>query len=130
MWRLNDIFGSTPVHPGELLSAAAFARLDRLRERSRRAVEADRIALNRFLDEHPQVSAPRLLHGTTAFVRLDGQPVEPFLERLRREYETSAVPGRYFEMPEYFRIGMGVDNAMFAEGLRRIGLALNTTASS
>ena len=27
---------------------------------------------------------------------------EPFLERLRSEYETSAVPGRFFEMPNTF----------------------------
>ena len=43
-----------------------------------------------------------------------------FWERLRAECETSAVPGRFFGMPECFRIGMGVNSEMFAEGLRRI----------
>ena len=47
-----------------------------------------------------------------------------FLARLRTEYETSVVPGRFFEMPEHFRIGMGVNAEMFGEGLRRIGQAL------
>jgi hypothetical protein len=46
------------------------------------------------------------------------------LERLRTEFDTSVVPGRYFEMPDHFRIGMGVDTEMFAEGLDRIGRAL------
>jgi aspartate/methionine/tyrosine aminotransferase len=126
MWRLNDVFAATPVHPGELMSVAAFERLDRLRERARRVVEADRVALGRFLDEHNQVSAPRTRFGTTAFLHLLGRPVEPFLERLRSEYETSAVPGRFFEMPNHFRIGMGVNHDMFVEGLRRLGLALNS----
>src|SRR5258708_37339159 len=47
-----------------------------------------------------------------------------FLERLRAQFETSAVPGRFFEMPDHFRIGMGVNTEMFAEGLSRIGRAL------
>jgi hypothetical protein len=53
-----------------------------------------------------------------------GRNVDAFLERLRSEFETSAVPGRFFGMPDYFRIGMGVNTQMFAEGLNRIGRAL------
>jgi aspartate/methionine/tyrosine aminotransferase len=49
---------------------------------------------------------------------------EAFLERLRAEFDTSAVPGQFFEMPEHFRVGMGVDSDMFREGLRRVGMAL------
>ena len=47
-----------------------------------------------------------------------------FLARLRTEYETSVAPGRFFDMPGHFRIGMGVNTEMFGEGLRRIGEAL------
>jgi aspartate/methionine/tyrosine aminotransferase len=57
-------------------------------------------------------------------VRLLRGGVDAFLERLRTEYDTSAVPGRFFEMPDHFRIGMGVNSEMFAEGLRRISAAL------
>jgi aspartate/methionine/tyrosine aminotransferase len=124
MRRLNDIFGATPVHPGELLSVAAFEHLPRLRDRARRLVEADRAHLNRFLDEHPQVSTPRTEWGTTSFLRLPGGNADGFLDRLRSEHETGAVPGRFFEMPDHIRIGMGVDTEMFAEGLRRLGLGL------
>jgi hypothetical protein len=55
---------------------------------------------------------------------LHGADVETLLVRLRTDYETSAVPGRFFEMPDHFRIGMGVDTGMFGEGLRRVGLSL------
>jgi aspartate/methionine/tyrosine aminotransferase len=54
---------------------------------------------------------------------LDGN-TDDFLERLRAQFETSAVPGRFFEMPDHFRIGMGVNTEMFAEGLDRISRAL------
>src|SRR5205807_5540427 len=70
MWRLNDVFAATPVHPGELLSVAAFEHLDAIRERSRRIVEADRAALNGFLDREKSVSAARTEFGTTCFLNL------------------------------------------------------------
>ena len=124
MWQLNNLFAATAVHPGELLSVAAFRQLDAIRERARRVVEADRKVLEAFLDGQDGVSAVRTRFGTTAFLRLHKGNAGGFLDRLRERYETSAVPGRFFGMPEYFRIGMGVDSAMFAEGLRRIGLAL------
>jgi aspartate/methionine/tyrosine aminotransferase len=64
--------------------------------------------------------------GTTSFPRLPSGNTDAFLERLRAEFDTSAVPGRFFEMPDHFRIGMGVNTEMFAEGLNRIGRALES----
>jgi aspartate/methionine/tyrosine aminotransferase len=126
MWRLNDLYGSIPAHPAELLSVAAFEHLPEIRDRARRIVEADRVLLNAFLSQQTKVSACRTKFGTTSFPCLKNGDLESFLERLRREYETSAVPGRFFGMPNHFRIGMGVNTEMFAEGLRRIALALGT----
>jgi aspartate/methionine/tyrosine aminotransferase len=126
MYQLKNVFGSIGVHPGELLSVAAFEHLDAIRERARRVVEADRAALEAFLDTESCVPAVRTEWGTTAFPRLKRGGAEAFLDRLRAEFDTSAVPGRFFEMPEHFRIGMGVDSAMFREGLRRIGMALGS----
>jgi aspartate/methionine/tyrosine aminotransferase len=127
MRRLNDLYSATPVHPGELLSVAAFKHLDLLRERARRVVEADRKLLRDFLAQQTALSAVWTDWGTTSFMRLSrsgGSNADTFLERLRAQFETSAVPGRFFEMPDHFRIGIGVDTEMFAEGLSRIGRAL------
>ena len=126
MWRLNDLFASIPSHPAELLSVVAFQNLDRIRERGRKIIEADRVLLNDFLDHQKGVSAPRTKFGTTAIVRLMDGVVEPFLARLRAEYETTLVPGRFFDLPNHFRIGMGVDTEMFSEGLKRIARALES----
>lgn len=128
MQSLNNIYGSTPVHPSELLSVAAFEQLEAIRERARRIVEADRALVRDFLARQTAVSAPRTAWGTVSFVRLRNGAVDSFLARLRSEHETSAVPGRFFEMPDHFRIGMGVNTEMFAEGLRRLGLALAAPA--
>src|SRR5207247_1263547 len=81
-----------------------------------------------FIANHKSVSTPRTEFGTTAILRLVNGNVDQFLCRLRTEQETSAVPGRFFELPNHFRIGMGVDTEMFREGLKRIGKILDTTS--
>jgi hypothetical protein len=124
MWRLNDLFGAIPAYPADLLSVAAFEHLDHIRGRTRKIVEADREVLSEFLASQRGVSAPNTSWGTTAFLRPPVASVDELLIRLRNDYETTAVPGRFFEMPDHIRIGMGVDTEMFREGLRRLGLAL------
>jgi aspartate/methionine/tyrosine aminotransferase len=127
MRRLNDLYSATPVYPGLLLAVAAFKHLNRLREKARRIVDADRKLLREFLVRQSGLSAVWTDWGTTSFVQLSrsrGSNADDFLERLRAEFDTSVVPGRFFEMPDYFRIGMGVNTEMFAEGLNCISRAL------
>jgi aspartate/methionine/tyrosine aminotransferase len=123
MWRLNDLFASNNAHPAELLGVAAFEHLVQIRDRARVVVEADRAALSEFLLRQKEFIAQETAWGTTCLLRRRKGDVEGFLQRLRGEYETSAVPGHFFEMPEHFRIGMGANSEMFREGLRRLELA-------
>jgi len=124
MRRLNDLYSATPVYPGLLLDVAVFKHLNRLREKARRIVEEDRKLLRDFLVQQSRLSAVWTDWGTTSFVQLLDGNTDDFLGRLRTEFHTSAVPGRFFEVPDYFRIGMGVNTEMFAEGLDRISRAL------
>jgi aspartate/methionine/tyrosine aminotransferase len=129
MRRLNDLFAATAVYPGQLLSVAAFKHLNLLRERARRILDADRKLLHDFLAHQPALSAVWVDWGTTSFVRLRNGDADIFLKRLRADFETSAVPGRFFEMSDHFRIGMGVNTEMFAEGLSRVGRALTSVTT-
>jgi aspartate/methionine/tyrosine aminotransferase len=128
MRRLNDLYSATAVYPGLLLSVAAFKHLNRLREKARRIVEADRKLLRDFLIKESALSAVATEWGTTSFVQLLDRNADDFLHKLRAEFDTSAVPGRFFEMPDHFRIGMGVNTEMFAKGLKRIARALAQAA--
>jgi hypothetical protein len=124
MRRLNDLYSATPVYPGQLLAVAVFKHLNRLREKARRIVDADRKLLRDFLVKQSGLVAVWTDWGTTSFVQLEEGNADDFLERLRTKFDTSAVPGRFFEMPNHFRMGMGVNTEMFAEGLNRLGRAL------
>ena len=108
-----------------LLSVAAFQNLNLLRERGRRVLQADRKLLRDFLARQSAVSAVWTDWGTTSFVKLRDGNGDIFLERLRAEFDTSAVPGRFFQMPDHFRIGIGGDTEMTATGLERLAQALD-----
>ena len=121
MWRLNDLFGATPVHPGELLSVAALDQLGKIDARARAVLTTNRKALDAFFSGRSDLEGFRSRWGTVAFPRMKSGRVDEFCEFLRAHYETSVVPGRFFEMPDHFRIGIGGDPAMTGEALQRLG---------
>lgn len=125
MWRLNDLFGVIPAHLAERVSLIALGELARIREKVRARLDRNRAALSRFLDGREELEWSRPPFGTVVFPKLRGGRVERMCRILRDKYETSVVPGEYFEMPDHFRLGIGGDTEMVKEGLRRLGLALD-----
>ena len=59
------------------------------------------------------------------FPRLKRGSVDRMCDLLRTKYETTVVPGKFFDMPDHFRIGIGGDLEPLEEGLRRLGQALD-----
>jgi aspartate/methionine/tyrosine aminotransferase len=125
IWRLNDLMANHPPHPAEQLSCIALANLDRVVRRSRQLLDANRTLFNRFLDEREDIEALKFDYGTISFPRLKGGNVEHLCRLLREKYETSVVPGKFFDMPDHFRLGLGCETGIFAEGIERLSKALN-----
>jgi aspartate/methionine/tyrosine aminotransferase len=44
------------------------------------------------------------------------------------KYETSVVPGRFFDSPDHFRIGVGGETEKIRDGLSRVEAALDELA--
>lgn len=124
MWRINDLFAATAAHPAELLSVIALDNLEKLAARAQAIVQTNRARLNALLDAHDAVECFRPQFGTVMFPRLRRGLGDDFCQFLREKHETSVVPGRFFEMPQHFRVGMGGDTEMTAAGLDRLGNAL------
>jgi len=129
MWRLTDLFGVTAAHPAELLSVIALDRLPQLAERARKLLGANRALLKAFLDSRKDLLTIWPEAGTMAFPQLSSGRADAFCQLLREKYETSVVPGRFFEAPEHFRVGVGGDTETLREGLSRIGQALDELAA-
>jgi aspartate/methionine/tyrosine aminotransferase len=125
MWRLNDLFAASPVHLAELLSVSAIKRLDFFRLRADALLNSNRKVFIEMLAEHPAIELTIPTVGTTAFPRLRHGDVPGFCSFLRERYETSVVPGSYFERDQHFRIGLAGDPEMTREGLIRLAEALS-----
>jgi hypothetical protein len=130
MWRLNDLFAATPVHPGELLSVVALDQLCKINARARALLEANHTALDAFFSGRGDLDSFDSRWGTVSFPRMKNGSVDEFCEFLRARYQTSVVPGRFFEMPDHFRIGIGGDPAMTGEALKRLAAALDDWGSN
>lgn len=129
IWLLNDLFGASPVHAAERLSVLAHQQIDGIAEGARSLLRKNRALLNDFLDTRKDLETIRPDSGTIMFPRWTKQPTtEELCELLRDKYETPVVPGKFFDMPAHFRIGMGGDSEIMTEGLRRLGAALDELA--
>ena len=125
MWRLNDLLGVIPAHSAERLSLVALRELPRLRARSASLLNANRDLWNQFLAGRRELESDPLQYGTVAFPRLVLGSVDALCERLRVPHETTVTPGAFFGEPSAIRVGLGSSTEIFAEGLRRLGLALD-----
>jgi aspartate/methionine/tyrosine aminotransferase len=128
MWLLNDLFAATGAHAAERMSVMALDHLDQFRERARTLLAANRALLDAFLDSRRDLECFRPPAGTVVFPRLVRGDPQSFLKLLREKYETTIVPGEFFEMPQHFRIGIGGHTAELRAGLERLGAALDDFA--
>jgi len=125
IWLLNDLFAATAVHAGERLSVVAIQQLEGIGERAKRLLDRNRQILNDFLDTREDLEVVRPEFGTVMFPRVRHGTSERLCDLLREKYDTSVVPGIFFEMPAHFRIGIAGNTDLLLEGLHRLGLALD-----
>ncbi len=125
MRRMNDLFGAVGSVPSDTLSVAAFRQLDKLAARTRSMLEPNIKLVHQFLREHEDLLecvVPK--SSMTVFPRLKREAdSEPLHDRLR-EFETSIVPGKFFESPRHFRLGFAVQPEDVKMGLQNLSKAL------
>jgi aspartate/methionine/tyrosine aminotransferase len=125
MWRLNDLFGVNQAHPAERLACIAFEHIEEVTGDSKAMLRRNRDRWNGFVGSRDDIECMPAEHGITAFPRWAGGSTERLDSKLRERYDTAVVPGRWFEMPEHFRVGFGLASEDFEEGLNRLGSALD-----
>ena len=123
--KLADHLYVEGVHIAEQLSAAAFSRLDAWAAENRPRFEKNLDLVREFVRGEPNLSWVEPDSGIIAFPRIeaaaDGSRLAALLEE---KYDTTVVPGRFFEEPRHFRLGFGGPPGLLAEGLENIRRAL------
>jgi aspartate/methionine/tyrosine aminotransferase len=125
MRLLRDIFDGIGPQPAERLSVVALRNLPRITARAKNILETNRAVLEQFLDGREELEVVRTGIGTTCFPRLRKGRVEELSNLLNEKYDTAIVPGRFFESPQHFRLGMCAQPELFSEGVNRLGAALD-----
>ena len=125
LWRLNDLYSNVPAFVAEHFALRAFPVLPALLARSRQLLDANRRLVIDFFASRPDLQVTVPAHGTTVCFRPPDGAADVLCRHLRTRHETAIVPGRFFEAPEYVRLGLCSDPAMTAEGLSRLGQALD-----
>lgn len=121
MRRLMDLVSVEGVYIGEQISARAFSRLDSLRSRSRPLIQRNFALVRDFVAREKKLSWVEPAGGIVAFPRIEAALDGTRLARvLSEEYDTSVVPGHFFEEPRHFRLGFGAPTEDLKQGLENI----------
>jgi aspartate/methionine/tyrosine aminotransferase len=125
MWRLNDLFGVNQAHQAERLGCIAFDHLDEVLGETPAMLASNRATFDAFVASRNDLQCAPATYGITSFPRWLGGDTQRLDDHLRDRYDAAVVPGRWFEMPDHFRIGFGMSPGDFAAGLDRLGSALD-----
>jgi aspartate/methionine/tyrosine aminotransferase len=125
MWRLNDLFGVNQAHQAERLACIAFDHLDEVLGDNPAMLDRNRRLFNAFAASRRDLDCFPAEHGITAFPRWAGGDTQRLDDCLRERYDTAVVPGRWFEMPDHFRIAFGLPTGDFEEAMGLLGGALD-----
>jgi aspartate/methionine/tyrosine aminotransferase len=128
IWRLNELFGVAQAHADERLSCIALERLDEVAGDTPALLARNRALANAFFESRADLEIAPMVHNVTCFPRLRQGDVDALDARLRVQYDTAIVPGRFFGLADHFRIGIGGPTETVAGGLERLGAALDALA--
>jgi aspartate/methionine/tyrosine aminotransferase len=129
--RARDVVDGTGSIVAERLGTLAFARLEDLRARARTLLDTNGALVRGFLRARTELEYVDPPGGTVLFPRLRGvSSADVFAQRLLAERETAIVPGRFFDAPAHFRLGLGGPTGPLRQGLEALGAALDARAWS
>jgi aspartate/methionine/tyrosine aminotransferase len=125
MWHINDVHGSTYAHPTELLSVIAFEKLSQISQKMKTLLDANRGLLRQFLSKRDDLDYFWPEYGTIVFPHLKRGSVDDLCSLLRADFDTTVVPGSFFESRDRFRLGIGMSTESVSESLAQLGRGLD-----
>ncbi|HYT76542.1 MAG TPA: aminotransferase class I/II-fold pyridoxal phosphate-dependent enzyme [Vicinamibacterales bacterium] len=130
LWAVHDYTTIAPGAINDRLARIALTQRDKLLARTRMIVRTNYPLVKRWIDKQGGLSHIAPEAGAIVFVR----HTHPFrsselAERLRDERGVLVVPGDYFDMDGYLRIGFGADPEYLESALLRIGDFLSSLSA-
>jgi aspartate/methionine/tyrosine aminotransferase len=130
LWNLHDVHAATYPFIAEQLSVIALSKLPAIAAKMKSMLEENRRLLLAFLQSRDELDYFWPEYGTVVFPRLKTGNAMELYSLLREKYEVSVVPGGFFEMPDHFRLGVGIPTAAVKEALPQLGAGLDAYKAS
>ncbi len=125
MWRIHDLHAAGNPFPAEQLSVVALQKLEMISTKMHGLLTENRRLLKAFLETRDDLDYFWPEYGTIVFPRLRRGNVDDLCAMLRNEFETTVVPGNFFEMPDHFRMGVGLATDAVLESLQQLSRGLD-----
>lgn len=129
IWRVNDLYENVRPFVPDWLAARAFDHLPVLGARLQALLDANRRIFSDWAAARMDLEIAMPRWGTTVCVRPMSVDAARLSEDLRTQHDVAVVPGHFFELPDHVRIALCTETAVLREGLRRIGLCLDSYAN-
>ncbi|MFC1543699.1 pyridoxal phosphate-dependent aminotransferase [Gemmatimonadota bacterium] len=126
--RLNDLFTLVIAHPSERLALRALETAEAILTPRRELLRRNRPIVDAFVASRSELTWTVPEVGTVGWVCLQDASPDDLAALLEREYESSVAPGRFFDVPDHFRIGFAMPEEDLEEALDRLGQALDRLA--
>jgi aspartate/methionine/tyrosine aminotransferase len=124
IWQIRNVLDVNSAHPSDRISVVVMDHLEQFAARGEALLRTNRPLAEQFLDAHPEMATLRPEFGTVYTLRAPGGNADAFAKHLRERYETSVVPGRFFELPDCFRLGIGGETEPLRKGLENLAAAV------
>ncbi|MBI4393193.1 MAG: aminotransferase class I/II-fold pyridoxal phosphate-dependent enzyme [Euryarchaeota archaeon] len=126
--RVRGYTSGTPPVVSQALGIQALKSKPRLLERARRIRDTNLGIMRRFVEDSSLVSWREPSGGIIGAIRLPKSvDDEKFARRLLEEHSTLVVPGGFFGLPGFVRVGYGGDATVLAKGLSEFSTALRAS---
>jgi aspartate/methionine/tyrosine aminotransferase len=123
VYGINDLLYVNAPYITDQISCIALKNLTQIRHWSQTLLEKNQAIATQFLHATPELVSENAGPGTVLFLRTQ-VPAEALCRVLKEKYETVITPGRFFDMPDHVRVGIGGETAILAEGLSRVHAAV------
>ena len=124
---VKDYTSVCPSSVSEELAAWALERREKFLARATSILEPNRRVVKAWLERNPDVECVLPPLGNLCFPKLPVD-VDALSTRLRDRYKVVIAPGRFFGMPEHFRLGLGGRTADLEKGLASLDNAMKSLA--
>ncbi len=121
--RIKDYTSGGNSNVGQLLATWALERWDFFLRRARGILTRNRKIVREALDRIPALRGDVPAFGTVLFPHCEVD-VGPLAAILVKKYKTVIADGRFFEMDDHFRLGLGGDSEELRRGLDNLRKAL------